>query len=39
MEILAGLQRNDNVILSPSDSLISGTRVQVDSGKYARDGE
>jgi RND family efflux transporter MFP subunit len=39
MEILAGLQRNDNVILSPSDSLISGTRVQMDGGKSAGDGE
>jgi len=29
MEILAGLQAADNVILSPSDSLISGTKVQL----------
>jgi RND family efflux transporter MFP subunit len=29
MEILAGLQPGDNVILSPSDSLISGAPVQV----------
>jgi RND family efflux transporter MFP subunit len=33
MEILAGLQPEDNVILSPSDSLITGTPVQVDSRK------
>jgi len=29
MEILAGLEPTDNVILSPSDSLISGTPVQL----------
>ena len=29
MEILAGLQPNDRVIINPSDSLISGTPVQI----------
>jgi RND family efflux transporter MFP subunit len=33
MEILAGVQPEDNIILSPSDSLITGTPVQVDSRK------
>jgi RND family efflux transporter MFP subunit len=33
MEILAGLQREDSVILSPPDSLITGMPVQVDSRK------
>ena len=32
MEILAGLRPEDQVILSPSDSLISGTPVRVGSG-------
>lgn len=31
MEILTGLETNDDVILGPSDSLISGTAVQVSS--------
>ena len=29
MEILAGLQPNDQVIVNPSDSLTSGTPVQI----------
>jgi RND family efflux transporter MFP subunit len=33
MEILSGLQPNDNVILSPSDSLTGGTPVQISSSK------
>ena len=39
MEILAGLQPEDDVILSPSDSLISGTPVQVGNAKRAGEGE
>jgi RND family efflux transporter MFP subunit len=33
MEILAGLRPEDAVILSPSDSLVSGTSVEVGSSK------
>jgi RND family efflux transporter MFP subunit len=33
MEILAGLKPEDEVILSPSDSLISGTPVEISSPK------
>jgi RND family efflux transporter MFP subunit len=33
MEILAGLRPEDSVILSPSDSLVSGTSVEVGSPK------
>ncbi len=33
MEVLAGLEPQDEVILSPSDSLISGTPVQISSPK------
>jgi RND family efflux transporter MFP subunit len=33
MEILAGLQPTDDVILSPSDSLTSGTPVQISGSK------
>jgi RND family efflux transporter MFP subunit len=33
MEILAGLQPTDNVILSPSDSLTSGTPVQISNSQ------
>jgi RND family efflux transporter MFP subunit len=33
MEILSGLQPTDEVILSPSDSLTSGTQVQISSPK------
>jgi len=39
MEVLAGLQPDDNVIVSPSDSLISGTPVQVAGPKSADGGE
>lgn len=39
MEILAGLQPADDVILSPSDSLISGTRVQVGNARSGGTGE
>ena len=39
MEILAGLKPQDEVILSPSDSLISGTRVQVGDAKLGGHGE
>jgi RND family efflux transporter MFP subunit len=31
VEVTAGLTRTDQVVLNPSDSLVSGTRVQVDS--------
>ena len=33
MEILSGLQPTDDVILSPSDSLTSGTAVQISGSK------
>jgi RND family efflux transporter MFP subunit len=33
MEILSGLQPTDNVILSPSDSLTSGTPVEISDSK------
>jgi RND family efflux transporter MFP subunit len=33
MEVLAGLEPEDEVILSPSDSLISGTPVQIGNSK------
>jgi multidrug efflux pump subunit AcrA (membrane-fusion protein) len=33
MEILSGLQPTDDVILSPSDSLTSGTAVEISSLK------
>jgi len=33
MEILSGLQPTDDVILSPSDSLTSGTTVEISSSK------
>jgi RND family efflux transporter MFP subunit len=39
MEILAGLQPTDNVILSPSDSLISGTPVQLSKAASGGAGE
>jgi RND family efflux transporter MFP subunit len=39
MEILAGLQPTDDVILSPSDSLTSGTSVQISSSKTTGAGE
>jgi RND family efflux transporter MFP subunit len=39
MEILAGLQPTDDVILSPSDSLTSGTPVQISSSKTTGAGE
>jgi len=39
MEILAGLQPDDDVILSPSDSLISGTPVQLGNTAPGGGGE
>jgi hypothetical protein len=39
MEILSGLQPTDDVILSPSDSLTSGTPVQVSGSKREGAGE
>jgi RND family efflux transporter MFP subunit len=39
MEILAGLQPKDDVILSPSDSLTSGTPVHLNSSKSGDSGE
>jgi RND family efflux transporter MFP subunit len=39
MEIIAGLQPDDNIIVSPSDSLISGTPVQVAGQKSDAGGE
>ena len=39
MEILAGLRPQDDVILSPSDSLVSGTPVQVGNAKSGDQGE
>lgn len=39
MEILAGLQPTDNVILSPSDSLTSGTPVQLSKPASGGAGE
>jgi RND family efflux transporter MFP subunit len=39
MEILAGLRPQDDVILSPSDSLITGTPVQVSNARSGGAGE
>jgi RND family efflux transporter MFP subunit len=39
MEILAGLRPQDDVILSPSDSLVSGTPVQVGNARSGGAGE
>jgi RND family efflux transporter MFP subunit len=39
MEILSGLQPTDDVILSPSDSLTSGTPVRISSSKMGGAGE
>ena len=39
MEILSGLQPTDDVILSPSDSLTSGTPVQISGLKMGGSGE
>jgi len=39
MEILAGLKPQDDVILSPSDSLTSGTPVRVGNAKSGGQGE
>jgi hypothetical protein len=39
MEIISGLQPTDDVILSPSDSLTSGTPVQISGSKTAGAGE
>ena len=39
MEIVSGLQPTDNVILSPSDSLTSGTPVQINSQPAGGAGE
>jgi hypothetical protein len=33
MEIVSGLEPTDDVILSPSDSLTSGTPVQISGSK------
>jgi RND family efflux transporter MFP subunit len=30
VEVTAGLSRNDQVVLNPSDSLVSGTRVEIN---------
>jgi hypothetical protein len=35
MEILSGLEATDDVILSPSDSLTSGTPVRISSPQAA----
>ncbi len=35
VEVISGLTHRDEVILNPSDSLISGTSVRVNSGKPA----
>lgn len=39
MEIVAGLQPTDDVILSPSDSLTSGTAVEISSSKMGGAGK
>lgn len=39
MEILSGLQPTDDVILSPSDSLTSGTPVQISNSKMGGAGK
>jgi hypothetical protein len=39
MEILSGLQPTDNLILSPSDSLTSGSPVQVNDSQAKGAGE
>jgi hypothetical protein len=39
VEILSGLQPTDDLILSPSDSLTSGTPVQMSSSKMGGAGE
>jgi hypothetical protein len=39
MEILSGLQPTDDVILSPSDSLTSGTPVHISGSKMGGAGE
>jgi RND family efflux transporter MFP subunit len=39
MEILSGLQPTDDVILSPSDSLTSGTPVQISGSKMGGSGQ
>jgi RND family efflux transporter MFP subunit len=39
MEIVAGLQPTDDVILSPSDSLTSGTAVEISSPKMGGTGK
>ena len=39
MEILTGLQPQDDVILSPSDSLVSGTPVQLGNARSGGAGE
>ena len=35
VEVISGLQRNDSVIVNPSDSLVSGQQVQVEQAKSA----
>jgi hypothetical protein len=39
MEILSGLQSTDDVILSPSDSLTSGTAVEISNSKMGGAGK
>ena len=39
MEILSGLQPTDDVILSPSDSLTTGTPVQIGASKMGGTGK
>jgi multidrug efflux pump subunit AcrA (membrane-fusion protein) len=33
VEILSGLQSNDEIIVDPSDSMITGTPVQIENAK------
>jgi hypothetical protein len=39
MEIVSGLQPTDDVILSPSDSLTSGTPIRISGSKIGGAGE
>ena len=39
MEILSGLQSTDDLILSPSDSLTSGTPVHISGSKMGEVGK
>jgi hypothetical protein len=38
VEVMSGLQPTDQVILDPSDSLVSGTPVKVDEPKDQKKG-